>query len=329
MMFHKAAVILALLLGGLLIGFAIAQSVDPAGRASIVGIFVKVPTGFAPLDFTPETFNLGTLEEGALKNYTLLISNPNGEALNMTWVFQVNGTVPIEITLESLVDGTPFELQHFLPIGAGQTLSFTVHVRSLICDSCPAGELPFLAELLFSAIAGPPPTGTPGTDEPPIQILSVETQGDQGLITYNATYRNVSSASQEIDVIVRREARNTPPDGEPLDFRASRLTLGLGLEEVISGEFIVRGLAGNAYQLRFEALSLPPGRQFAESVRVNVVMQGDPALGESASGPIDGAIESVPLVEIQYNNPLLFPVGLLSGITIVGLAVWLWGRRHK
>lgn len=321
------------------LGFAIGQSIQFVGRVEIVGIFQQVPDDIIPLEFTPESFNVGVIRENEFQNLTLQVRNPNSQGLNITWNAFVNQTIPLMAWM--FIGNEIFGNSTFREIGPGETLVLTIQLEPGECtNQCPSQQsIPFKIDIIFSGIAGPPPVEPNGTDEFPIEILNVETIGGNGTINYNATYHNRSSDSLQLDAVIRREARNSTFGFEPLDGQAEVLVLAAGASGITSGEFSVLGITNMVYQLQFEALTPPPGQPLAEIVRVNVVMQSDPPGALAAellpAGEPEGLVpEAQPEAELRtiggvIPEPLLPPIIIMGVIGAAVAGLILFSRRSK
>ena len=327
------------------LGFAVGQGIQFVGRVGVVGIFQKVPDDIIPLEFTPEVFNVGVVEENRFQNLSLSVRNPNTQGLNITWNAVVNQTIPLMAWM--FIGNEIFGNSTFREIGPGETLNLTIQLEPGNCtNQCPVEDsIPFKIDIIFSGIVGPPPVD-PGTEGFSIEILNVETFGGNGTINYNATYQNISSGSLQLDAVVRREARNSTFGFEPLDGQAEVLILAAGASEITSGEFSVLGIRNMVYQLQFEAITPPPGRPLAEIVRVNVVIQSNPpgVLAQELlpAGEPEGFVpEAVPegeladpqlrtiggVIPVELAPPILLFTTLGSGVTV--WLLWKWRRRRK
>lgn len=270
------------------LGYAVSQSLQFVGRAGIVGVFQVIPPDIdiTPLEFTPELFNIGIIQENQITNYTLLVMNPNDVDLNITWSYIVNQTIPLMVWM--FLDNSVFPNGTFREIGSGQTLSLIVQVEPGICDaSCPVAQdkdIPFFVDLIFSGIAGPAPVpiesliDNDGTNEP-MEILNARAFSDEsGIINYSATIKNVSQEEQRADVIVRLQEHSNwagPPEedsnlSEVFELNAHRMSLVPNEEREITGTFNNSRIAfPSKFVLQFEVLSRPPpGSPLAERVQI-------------------------------------------------------------
>lgn len=333
----------ALVVLSLFIGYAIAQSVDPLGDADVVGIFQKLPEGVTPLQFSPQTFNVGVIREGEFQDYPLLVTNPNAFGLNITWAGpQVNATVPIQVRLQ--LGGVTFSPNTFLEIGAGQTLSFTARVRMNDCPGCVVGEVPFKASFLFSGINGsvPSPTISPGTAGSML-IINAEARAENFTIFWDATFENQSVMAQDLDAIVRLQRGN-----DIIDLQALRISIPASSSETISGKFDIplTTINGTVYQMQFEALTLPipgqDGSSFALTVIDEIPVTDGVIPPLLPAGEPEGFIPEAELEEpeaeaIPEIDPVggMIPIELLPAIILMGIIVAavgvgiLWSRRSK